>query len=151
MFHNQTRSSCISRDADGQLPVHIAASKGLRCNVVHLLRDDPDFVNKVNNLNQSLLLLATKNGFCDVVSYLLSKNADHELKDKSGLTAFDWAVKRSLPEVVKVFLGKNIWKEVLMQPYFFIGLYHYLVRGYNRRGIMVMRAKIFYVSNNPGT
>ena len=106
-------SSSIFSDANGQLPIHIAATKGLRCNVELLLRDDPDFVNKINNFDQSLILLAAKNGFSDVVSYLLSKNADYALKDKSGLTAFDWAVKRILPNVVKVFLEKSIWKEVI--------------------------------------
>ena len=115
-FRNKTCSthiSSISRDEKGQLPIHIAASKGVRGNVELLLRDDPDFVNKVNNLNQSPLLLAAKNGFSDVVSYLLSKDVDYELKDESGLTAFDWAVREKLPGVVEVFLEKNIWKEVI--------------------------------------
>lgn len=61
--------------------------------------------------------MAAKNGFSDVVSYLLSKNADYAVKDKLGLTAFDWAVKRILPDVVKVFLEKNIWKEVIRIKY----------------------------------
>ena len=101
------------RDKNGQLPIHIAASKGVRSNVELLLRDDPDFIDKVNNFNQSPLILAAKNGFSEVVSYLLSKNADYALMDKAGLKAFDWAVKRTIPDVVEVFLEKNVWREVI--------------------------------------
>ena len=95
-----------------QLPIHIAASKGLRNTVEVLLGEDPDVIDAVDNSDQSPLMLASKHGFFDVVSFLLGKNADYSLKDKLGFTAFDWAVKRTLPDVVEVFLERDDWKEV---------------------------------------
>ena len=77
-----------------------------------MLREDPDVVDAVDNHGQSPLLLAAKNGFPNVVSHLLAKNAHHGLKDKFGLTEFDWAVKRTFPDVVQVFLEIDEWKEV---------------------------------------
>ena len=106
------KSLPFSRDANDQLPIHIATSKGIRNNIELLLREDPDVVDEVDNSDQSPILLAAKNGFPNVVSYLLAKNANYKMKDKYGLTAFDWAVKRSLPDVVQVFLNMDGWKEV---------------------------------------
>ena len=100
-------------DANDQLPIHIAASKGLRNTVELLLREDPDIVDAVDNADQSPLLLASKHGFSNVASFLLLKNADYKLKDNVGLTAFDWAVRRSLPDVVQVFLERNEWREIV--------------------------------------
>ncbi len=100
------------RDTNDQLPIHIAAGKGLRNTVELLLREDPDAVDAVDNHGQSPLLVAAKNGFPNVVSYLLAKNAHYGLKDKLGLTAFDWAVRRTFPDVVQVFLEIDEWKEV---------------------------------------
>jgi ankyrin repeat protein len=95
-----------------QLPMHIAASKGHRNSVEILLRESPDVIDAVDNSDQSPLVLASKHGFFDVVSFLLGKNADYSLKDKVGFTAFDWAVKRTFPDVVEVFLERDDWKEV---------------------------------------
>ncbi|CAB3999948.1 transient receptor potential cation channel subfamily A member 1-like isoform X1, partial [Paramuricea clavata] len=98
-------------DENGQLPLHIAASKGLKNNVSLLLRENPDFVDVLDKSSRSPLLLASQNNFPTVVSYLLSKNADYEIQDKLGLTAFDWAVSSNFPAVVQVCLDTNVWKE----------------------------------------
>ena len=61
-------------------------------------------------------MLAAKNGFPNLVSYLLSKNANWKMKDKDKNTAFDLAVLRARPKVVQVFLeednDKECWKDV---------------------------------------
>ena len=112
-MRNITQLSCCSyRDANGQLALHIAASKGLKNNVALLLRENPDFVDVLDKSSRSSLLLAAQNNFPTVVSYLLSKNADYEIQDKVGLTAFDWAVSSNFPAVVQVSLDTNVWKEV---------------------------------------
>ena len=95
-----------------RLPIHIAAAKGLRNTIELLLREDPDVVDAVDNNGQSPLFVAAKNGFPNVVSYLLAKNANHGLKDKFGFAALDWAVKRKFPDVAQVFLEIDEWKEV---------------------------------------
>jgi ankyrin repeat protein len=100
------------RDANDKLALHIAASKGLKSNVVLLLRESPDFIDIIDNSYRSPLLLAAQNNFPTVVSYLLSKNADYEIPDKLGLTAFDWAVSSKFSRVVEVFLDTNDWKKV---------------------------------------
>ncbi|CAB3983037.1 ankyrin repeat [Paramuricea clavata] len=98
-------------DANDQLALHIAASKGLKSNVVLLLRESPDFIDIIDNSYRSPLLLAAQNNFPTVVSYLLSKNADYEIQDKLGLAAFDWAVSSKFSRVVEVFLDTNDWKK----------------------------------------
>lgn len=69
-------------------------------------------VDASNNIGESPLMLAAKNDFPNVVLYLLLKEADYQQKDKNGLTAFDWAVRRALPAVARVFLDWHGWKEV---------------------------------------
>ena len=95
-----------------QLPIHIAAIKGLQNNVELLLQCDPNVVDVLDNSDQSPLLLAAKNGFPNVVSDLLAKNANYMLKDKDALTAFDWSLRHTLPKVVEVFLNTDEWKKV---------------------------------------
>ena len=110
-----SKQSCLCfsyRDSNCQLPLHIAASHGLKCNVALLLRENPEHVNVVDCSGRSALLLASQNNFPAMVTYLLSQDADYEVKDKFGLTAFDWAVNSNSPEVVQVFLGTKFWKEV---------------------------------------
>ena len=100
------------RDANGQLPIHIAAKEGLFNNVQLLIDVDPDCIDCKENQEQTPLILAAKNGFPHVVSHLLSKGASYGAKDTYGCTAFDWAVKREAAGVIEVFLGKDYWKEV---------------------------------------
>ncbi|XP_028403676.1 transient receptor potential cation channel subfamily A member 1-like isoform X2 [Dendronephthya gigantea] len=108
-------ANTTSRDANGQLPIHIAASKGLRDNIEHLLQEDPALVDATNKMAETPLMLAVKNDFPIIVSYLLIKEADYKKKDKNGLTAFDIAVRRTLPDVVGSFLDWNGWKEVVSE------------------------------------
>ena len=82
-------------------------------NIVQLLiEDNPDCIDQFDFTNQTPLILAAKNGFENVVLYLLNEQADSTLKDTSGYSAFDWAVKNERPEVVEVFLYREDWKEV---------------------------------------
>ena len=101
-----------SRDANGQLPIHIAAKEGLLNNVQLLIDVSPVCIDCRDNKEQTPLILAAKNGFPHVVSHLLSKEANYAAKDTYDCTAFDWAVKRKAAGVVEVFLGKDYWKEV---------------------------------------
>ncbi|CAB3995209.1 transient receptor potential cation channel subfamily A member 1-like, partial [Paramuricea clavata] len=98
-------------DANDQLALHIAASKGLKNNVTLLLRENPDFINVIDKSLRSSLLLSAQNNFPTTVAYLLSKNADCAIQDKLELTAFDWAISSDSPEVVQVFLDNKVWKE----------------------------------------
>ena len=100
------------RDINGHLALHVASSKGLKKNVTLLLRENPDYIDIKDNLGRTPLLLAAQNHFPTVVSYLLSENANYEIQDESGQTAFDYAISRKSEEVVKVFLGTKDWKEV---------------------------------------
>lgn len=112
---------CFScRDSSDQLPLHIAASRGFKNNVALLLRENPEHINIVDCSGRSALLLAAQKNFPAMVSYLLSKNADHEVKDQLGLTAFDWALSNNSPGVIGAFLGTKFWKEVEVRH---IGIY----------------------------
>ena len=80
-----------------------------------MLREGP-VIDAVDKSGQTPLMLAAKNGFPNLVSYLLSKKANWNMTDKDKRTAFDLAVLRTRPKVVQVFLDedndKEFWKEV---------------------------------------
>ena len=48
------KSLPFSRDANDQIPIHIATSKGIRNNIELLLREDPDVVDEVDNWKKDL-------------------------------------------------------------------------------------------------
>ncbi|XP_028398166.1 transient receptor potential cation channel subfamily A member 1-like isoform X2 [Dendronephthya gigantea] len=100
-------------DANNQMALHIAASKGLKKNVALLLQENPDSINIADNSSRTSLLLAAQNNFPNLVSYLLSLNADYEIPDKFGLSAFDWAFSSNSSEVVHVFLKTEVWKKIV--------------------------------------
>ncbi|XP_028396650.1 serine/threonine-protein phosphatase 6 regulatory ankyrin repeat subunit B-like [Dendronephthya gigantea] len=100
-------------DANNQMALHIAASKGLKKNVALLLQENPDSINIADNSSRTSLLLAAQNNFPNLVSYLLSLNADYEIPDKFGLSAFDWAISSNSSEVVHVFLKAEVWKKIV--------------------------------------
>lgn len=102
----------LRRDTKGKLPIHAAASRGLLNVVQLLLKDNSICIDCIDNIRQTPLLLAAKNGSSQVVTYLLSKQADYTLKDCHNLSAFDWAVNNQLTEVIEVFLSKDYWKKV---------------------------------------
>ena len=80
-----------------------------------MLQEGP-VIDAVDSSRQTPLMLATENGSPNLVSYLLSKNANWKMKDKDKYTAFDLAVLLARPKVVQVFLkedsDKKYWKEV---------------------------------------
>ncbi|XP_028403677.1 transient receptor potential cation channel subfamily A member 1-like isoform X3 [Dendronephthya gigantea] len=100
-------------EINNKLPLHLAASQGLKSNVELLLRENPDFIDVTDNLHQSSLILAAQNNFPSVVSHLLSMGANHDIRDHNRLSAFDWAILNTSSEVVKVFLDTEVWKEVV--------------------------------------
>ena len=102
----------LHRDCKGQLPIHAATSRGLLNIVQLLLKDNSICIDCIDNMRQTPLLLAAKNGSSQVVTYLLSKQADYTLKDRYNLSAFDWAVNNKQTEVIEVFLSKDYWKKV---------------------------------------
>ena len=102
----------LRRDCKGQLPIHAAASRGLLNIVQLLLKDNSICIDCIDNMRQTPLLLAAKNGSSQVVTYLLSKQADYTLKDCRNLSAFDWAINNKQTEVIEVFLNKDYWKKV---------------------------------------
>ena len=102
----------LRRDTKGKLPIHAAASRGLLNVVQLLLKDNSICIDCIDNIRQTPLLLAAKNGCSQVVTYLLSKQADYTLKDYYNLSAFDWAVNNKQTEVIEVFLSKDYWKKV---------------------------------------
>lgn len=102
----------LYRDANCRLPIHAAANKGLLNIVEFLINDNSESIDSSDNTRQTPLMLAAKNGFPQVVTYLLSKGAKYKLKDNSKCSAFDLAVINEKSEVVEVFLNKDYWKEV---------------------------------------
>ena len=52
-------------------------------------------INSTNSNGYTALMMAAYQGHLDIVRFLLASGADLSIKDRSGLTAMDWAKKNS--------------------------------------------------------
>jgi uncharacterized protein len=59
-------------------------------------------IDRQDDRGMSALMLAVKSGQTGVVAELLDAGADRELKDKEGLTAFDYASAIGSADLVKM-------------------------------------------------
>ncbi len=60
------------------------------------------YINGTNYNLQTSLIRAAFFGHVDVVRVLLDHGAEVDAKDKLGLTAFEWSIKRGFPEVAQL-------------------------------------------------
>jgi len=60
------------------------------------------YINGTNYNLQTALIRAAFFGHVDVVKVLLDHGAEVEARDKLGLTAFEWSIKRGFPEVAQL-------------------------------------------------
>lgn len=82
------------------LPLHIqaqaneniwqAAENNNLVGVIFALRENPN-VNATNDLGQTPLMIAAKNGYAEVAKLLIEKEADVNLRDYEGQTALSYA------------------------------------------------------------
>ncbi|MCU0436546.1 MAG: ankyrin repeat domain-containing protein [Raineya sp.] len=67
---------------------------------------------KINDLGQTALILATINNQKDIVEYLITQNADANVKDNTGKIAFNYAVESLTTDastpIINTLLEKNL-------------------------------------------
>jgi ankyrin repeat protein len=94
----------IARDADvnktGWTPLHYAASAGSpqHVEIIALLLENHAYIDAASPNGSTPLMMAAQYGSNDGVQLLLNEGADPTLKNKLGLTAFDFASKVSRTE-----------------------------------------------------
>ena len=67
-----------------------------------LTHKDKVDIDAVNKAKCSALILAAYSGHEDVVSLLLKHNADHNIRDKFGMSAHIWASKKKYENIVSI-------------------------------------------------
>ena len=55
-----------------------------------------------NVIGDTGLIEASRNGYTDIVKYLVEKGADVNAKNNKNKTALDYAIKREYTEVIKI-------------------------------------------------
>ena len=60
-------------------------------------------VNQTNKGGQTPLILATVSGHVQMLRLLLDAGADPLIRDNTGLNAIEWAERKGLPDVAKIF------------------------------------------------
>jgi|GEM_PF-5343924 len=71
----------------------------------------PDMdINAIDHYHssQTALMIAIEEGYIDIVTQLLTKNPNLELKDRDGMNALMYAVRRSLPPVVSKLIRAGV-------------------------------------------
>ncbi|XP_065224861.1 uncharacterized protein LOC135848789 [Planococcus citri] len=103
-------------NAEGQNPLHIAASNGRKNIVEFFITKAGISANSPDQFRRTPLHFAAKNGHKDVVKVLLQNNGDtSNVTDLSGFLPMHHAVQHNHVEVVKILLekGRNVEHEVL--------------------------------------
>jgi len=86
-------------------PLHIAASKGhLDCAQLILSFGVKSIVNEKDSKGFTALLMASCNGFSDIVQLLLNYDADPSIPVGDGRTSLHYAAHNNYPEIVKLIL-----------------------------------------------
>jgi len=100
-------STIHTPNADGDLPLHIAAFNGHKDIVAFLLSQGAD-IEAVNPLNQTPLLYAAFNGHTDILNYLIEQGATFEYRDRLNLSPFLFAARNGHPDVVNALLDLGV-------------------------------------------
>ena len=96
---SKTKPQQYSAERTEQL-LHAAAEGD--ATLVEALLGTGAYINGSNYNLQTPLIRAAFFGHIEVVKVLLDHGAEVEAKDKLGLTAFDWSIKRGFPEVAQL-------------------------------------------------
>ena len=95
------------QDKDGQTALHHAmqSPQASICEVLSCLIKAGADVNAHTFHNETPLMLASRDGHVNVVTFLIKHGADVDLQDKDGDTALHYAASSSLPEIVEMLLN----------------------------------------------
>ncbi len=75
-----------------------------RRNIAKMLLSRPDIdINRQNNLGETALIIAVMYENSEMIKLLLEKNANVDLKDGRGFTAFDWAKRLEQNDIINLF------------------------------------------------
>lgn len=96
---SKTKPQQYSAERTEQL-LHAAAEGD--ATLVEALLGAGAYINGTNYNLQTALIRAAFFGHVEVVKVLLDHGAEVEAKDKLGLTAFEWSIKRGFPEVAQL-------------------------------------------------
>ncbi len=88
------KANIEAKSLNGYTPLH-KATLGNHLSVVKLLVKADCIVNETNNWLRTATLLAAKNGYLDVLNYLISNKGDPTAKDKFEHTALHLASANS--------------------------------------------------------
>ena len=94
-------------NADGDMPLHIAAFNGHKDIVAFLLSQGAD-IEAVNPLNQTPLLYAAFGGHTDILNYLIERGAIFAYKDGLNMSPFLFAARNGHPDVVNALLNLGV-------------------------------------------
>lgn len=91
-----------SEDYYGNNVIFSAASGNNILALEYLVEERNVDVNRKSEFNYTPLTEATRSDAIDAVKYLLSKGADKTVKDKDGMTAYDYAVENENQEMMEL-------------------------------------------------
>jgi ankyrin repeat protein len=105
-FLLEKKAQVTFENKQGSTLLHVASING-HANIVELLLGRPEFmmavpINEQDNDGATSLFLAAQNGHASVVDLLLKNFASAEIRDASGMSPLDVAIKNEHHGVIKI-------------------------------------------------
>jgi ankyrin repeat protein len=94
-----------AEDKGGYTPLLLAASNNHVETVALLLDRGADINHPESSMGWTALIWSTKNGYLETASLLVERGASTSIKDLSGMTALNWALKIKAPELQHLLIN----------------------------------------------
>ena len=107
LLERKVKPSLGLRDIENEM-VLFRAAEHKHILLVQFMLDYGVNINAVNEMEQNALIIASSKGHEEIINFLLQKHADIFHEDEYGFTAYLYAAKNNLIQVIKLLIGKGV-------------------------------------------